>query len=215
MALSELAFVQWLVGLAGNWETRAAASAAEYRVRVFKGFVEPVLEQLTLVHQDYTRNLSQLAANLEAKELPPRELVEWLRSARLQQRATREELMTADAELRGLDFERLARGTGENDHTIAQFCRDYVNAILAYFSTCAGPTELSFYRHFEQALRSRIARAEAHGETPATTAAFYEQGHVQDMAEALRNTVDNELPRSWMAVRRRYGALWAALGSPA
>jgi hypothetical protein len=56
---------------------------------LFENVVEPSFRQLGTVHADYMKNLSALQEHLEHKDLPPRDVLQWLHEASLKNRADR------------------------------------------------------------------------------------------------------------------------------
>jgi hypothetical protein len=185
-----------------------------YRGRLFRDFVEPTFRQLRTIHEDYSTNLSRLSTALQRAEQPPRDLVEWFRDVGLKYRADRDQLAVVDHRLRGIDYGKVASGTGSRKQEIAQLLREYVYSLLRYLESCGDHTGLSFYRDFEQSLMRQLRLAEAAASSEDVLRLFYKTDYIQDMILALTKASDLYLPSQWRQVCRAHDQLQSALDFP-
>ncbi len=183
--------------------------------RFFTEVVEPSFQKLETIHRDYTANLSQLAHLLKTKELPPADLLKWLRDAGLKYRNDREFLRTAETELRSFDYSVLMTRVRQVELQFA--LSGFVKAVLDYCELTISPNDLSFYRDYEHMLGSMLHALESssHRPNPKTLAKlFYGADYVGDVLQTLIEMCDKKLPERWMDVSSSYRKLRSVLKYP-
>lgn len=183
--------------------------------QMFSASVEPSFQQLTTIHDDYTRTFSKLRDHLRDRSLPPRSLLIWLRDAGLQYRAVRDNLWTIDAELTSPEMPALSRLEKRHGDFIIAFQR-YIRSVIEYYRCTVAWYGATFYRRSERTLQSvldSIGETEASdGEAYRNFVQFYEHIVVSDLILELTTVCDVRLPQHWQAVCRAFREVRTCVG---
>jgi hypothetical protein len=192
--------VMQVIDLLRNQLTGISRADATRLQEIYTDIVVPSYEQLKLVHEDYTANLSELRDHLRDGTLAPRQLIRWVRARGLKYRADRDELWSIDAELRATGT-RPFQSPDACEEFQAAFTR-YIRSIIEYYRCTVSWHGTSFHRAAEEMLEATL---ESFDDPPADLARlFYAHHAVDELTKELSVVCDNRLPEHWRAVARNY-----------
>jgi hypothetical protein len=183
--------------------------------QIFSVSVEPSFQQLTTIHDDYTRTFSKLRDHLRDRSLPPRSLLIWLRDAGLQYRGVRDNLWTIDTELRSPETPAFNGLEKRHADFITAFQR-YIRSVIEYYRCTVSWYGATIYRSSERTLQAVL---DSIGETQASDGEaykhfvqFYEHIVVTDLIQELTMVCDVRLPQHWQAVCRAFREVRTCVG---
>jgi hypothetical protein len=162
---------------------------------LFENVIEPSFRQLATVHDDYMRNLSALKEHLEKKDLPPRDILQWLHDAGLNYRADREYLRTIEAEIEGAKRKKLAgkKRAAELQRAFEGYCK----SIIGYWYKTNPSIESTLYRDFETSLRmALVSSASSSMSFEWARDSFYESEEVRKVLQTLSEVAVPDYHRS-------------------